>query len=170
MIPNAIRPSWSLDDTFKSTYPDISLIFEPYAAQELHEHFSFPIYTPTNGVNCPYQNKADLTATLGGDGTILHAASLFATAQNVPPILSFSMGTLGFLGEWKFHEYKRAFRQLYVSGAPSPLGSKSTDDPKLSDDIKPSTMQTWSNIKGKSMGHTRNSRVLMRNRLRVGAI
>ena len=29
------------------------------------------------------------------------------------------MGTLGFLGEWKFHEYKRAFREVYMSGAPN---------------------------------------------------
>lgn len=34
--------------------------------------------------------------TLGGDGTILHASSLFRTGA-VPPVLSFSMGTLGFL-------------------------------------------------------------------------
>ena len=38
----------------------------------------------------------DLVITLGGDGTILHASSLFPTGA-VPPVLSFSMGTLGFL-------------------------------------------------------------------------
>lgn len=38
----------------------------------------------------------DLVITLGGDGTILHAASLFKK-RAVPPVLSFSMGTLGFL-------------------------------------------------------------------------
>ena len=38
----------------------------------------------------------DLVLTLGGDGTILHASSLFKTGA-VPPVLSFSMGTLGFL-------------------------------------------------------------------------
>jgi NAD kinase len=37
-----------------------------------------------------------LVVTLGGDGTILHASSLFS-AGAVPPVLSFSMGTLGFL-------------------------------------------------------------------------
>ncbi|KAI5986825.1 ATP-NAD kinase-like domain-containing protein [Pisolithus albus] len=46
----------------------------------------------------PGQNSApvDLVITLGGDGTILHAASLFSHGA-VPPVLSFSMGTLGFL-------------------------------------------------------------------------
>lgn len=38
----------------------------------------------------------DLVVTLGGDGTILHASSLFKVGA-VPPVLSFSMGTLGFL-------------------------------------------------------------------------
>ena len=38
----------------------------------------------------------DLVLTLGGDGTILHASSLFRQGA-VPPVLSFSMGTLGFL-------------------------------------------------------------------------
>ena len=37
-----------------------------------------------------------MVVTLGGDGTILHASSLFS-AGAVPPVLSFSMGTLGFL-------------------------------------------------------------------------
>lgn len=44
----------------------------------------------------PGTEKIDLVVTLGGDGTILHASSLFS-AGAVPPVLSFSMGTLGFL-------------------------------------------------------------------------
>ena len=150
-----------------SSYPEVSLVFERYVAEEVHGKFAFPIYAPNGEGNVLYQKKVDLTSTFGGDGTILHAASLFATAQSVPPILSFSMGTLGFLGEWKFNEYKRAFRQVYVSGAPSPL--RSTDEPPATDSsARSSTLQAWSNIKGKSMGNTRTSRILMRNRLRIG--
>ena len=44
----------------------------------------------------PDSEKIDLVVTLGGDGTILHASSLFKTGE-VPPVLSFSLGTLGFL-------------------------------------------------------------------------
>ena len=44
----------------------------------------------------PESEKIDLVVTLGGDGTILHASSLFKSGA-VPPVLSFSMGTLGFL-------------------------------------------------------------------------
>jgi len=41
---------------------------------------------------------------LGGDGTLLHASSLFQ--KSCPPILSFSMGSLGFLTpfDFKFHD------------------------------------------------------------------
>lgn len=144
-------------------YPGSSLIFEPEVAKEIHESFSFPIYTANGQGNSIYQEKVDLTSTLGGDGTILHAASLFATAKSVPPILSFSMGTLGFLGEWKFNEYKRAFREVFVSGAPSPLHPKSTDEPETKD--RP---QGWVKMRGRSMGASRNSRILLRNRLRIG--
>ena len=40
--------------------------------------------------------------TLGGDGTILRASSLFKTGP-VPPVLSFSMGTLGFLLPYRMY-------------------------------------------------------------------
>jgi len=51
------------------------------------------------------------------------------------------MGTLGFLGEWKIQEYKEAFRQTYESG--------------------------MNDTKDKSKAQ-RTSRVLLRNRLRLG--
>lgn len=63
---------------------------------------------PTN----PYHQKTDILVTLGGDGTILHAASLFSTSRAVPPILSFAMGTLGFLGEFKWSDYASGFAAL----------------------------------------------------------
>jgi NAD kinase len=39
----------------------------------------------------------DFIITIGGDGTILHVSSLFDSPTPVPPVLSFSMGSLGFL-------------------------------------------------------------------------
>lgn len=154
----------------KSAYPDTNLLFEPHVAQELHEAFDFPLYTlDREAGRTPYHEKVDLTSTLGGDGTILHAASLFATAKSVPPVLSFSMGTLGFLGEWKFAEYKRAFREVFVSGAPSPLPGEDTDEAAVSDGgAGPTSASGWANMRGKTMGSSRNSRILMRNRLRIG--
>ncbi len=109
-----------------------------------------------------------MTATLGGDGTILHASSLFATTPHVPPILSFCMGTLGFLGEWKFNEFKRAFREVYMSGAGAGYGSSLLEADAVKPDTGINTVTGWSSIRGKSMGPTRGARILLRNRLKVG--
>lgn len=59
--------------------------------------------------------RIDLVLTLGGDGTILHASSLFRSGA-VPPVLSFSMGTLGFLLPFRactirLYDYDRASRR-----------------------------------------------------------
>lgn len=152
-----------------STYPDVNIIIEPHVAAEIGEslpqqHFIPP---PSTHPREQYHDKVDLVVTFGGDGTILHAASLFATTSRVPPILSFSMGTLGFLGEWKFAEYKRAFRDVYMSGAPSERhavieNSSSKESGSAGD------RTGWSSIRGKSMGPTRGARVLVRQRLKVG--
>jgi NADH kinase len=153
-----------------TNYHDVSLIFEPKVASEIHDAFPFPIYTTSAASLLPH--KVDMVTTLGGDGTILHASSIFATSTQVPPILSFSMGTLGFLGEWKFDEYKRAFREVYMSGAAA--GSHLFQDQKHPHIKEPasldeaSDMTGWSSIRGKSMGPSRSSKVLLRNRLKVG--
>ena len=125
----------------QSDYPSINLVLEPRIASTLHESLEKPIYSfpGTDGVSPPaLREKVDLLPTMGGDGTILHASSLFATAEHVPPILSFSMGTLGFLGEWKFQEHKRAFREVYMSGAADTRASI------LDTDADAKTLSGWS--------------------------
>ncbi|KAL8872529.1 MAG: hypothetical protein Q9174_001861 [Haloplaca sp. 1 TL-2023] len=167
------------------SYPGINILLEPRAAADLHQSFSFPVYTssdPSKAVVDPdaLPAKVDLAATFGGDGTILRASSLFSTARNVPPILSFSMGTLGFLGEWKCAEFKRAFREVYMSGAGAGDRSRILDadasprTPRSQHDGATSDAHTtnggpagWSSIRGKSLGSTRGARVLLRHRLKV---
>lgn len=48
--------------------------------------------------------KFDLVLTLGGDGTVLFTSWLFQ--RIVPPILSFSLGSLGFLTNFEFASYR----------------------------------------------------------------
>lgn len=48
--------------------------------------------------------KFDLVLTLGGDGTILYTSWLFQ--RIVPPVLSFALGSLGFLTNFEFAAYK----------------------------------------------------------------
>ncbi|CAI6333273.1 unnamed protein product [Periconia digitata] len=158
-----------------STYPSINIILEPDSATEIHEALPFPVYTyegaPPNGVPPLLSDKTDLICTLGGDGTILRASSLFSHAPNVPPILSFAMGTIGFLGEWKFAEHKRAFREVYMSGASDAyanleLPSSSSSGVTSSDPLD--RPLSYADIRGKAMGTSRTARILLRNRLKVG--
>ncbi|RAL05631.1 NADH kinase POS5 [Aspergillus ibericus CBS 121593] len=156
-----------------STYPSTSIILEPSVAEEVHSSLQSPVYSASlDQLRPALHDKVDLTVTLGGDGTILHASSLFATCYNVPPVLSFSMGTLGFLSEWKFAEYKRALREVYMSGAG--VGDRATvlGDPQPTSDEESLELGAgptgWSSVRGKSMGLTRGARILMRNRLKVG--
>ncbi|KAG6861162.1 hypothetical protein C0995_003171 [Termitomyces sp. Mi166 len=60
----------------------------------------------------PNAEKIDLVVTLGGDGTILHASSLFS-AGAVPPVLSFSMGTLGFLLPFHIDDFAKALESVF---------------------------------------------------------
>jgi NAD+ kinase len=54
--------------------------------------------------------KFDLVLTLGGDGTVLFTSWLFQ--RIVPPILSFSLGSLGFLTNFEFAQYKAALDKI----------------------------------------------------------
>ena len=59
-------------------------------------------WTPDMCWNSP--DKFDLVLTLGGDGTVLFTSWLFQ--RIVPPILSFALGSLGFLTNFPFESYK----------------------------------------------------------------
>ena len=52
----------------------------------------------------------DLVLTLGGDGTVLFTSYLFQ--RIVPPILSFSLGSLGFLTNFEYQSYKTSLDKV----------------------------------------------------------
>ncbi|KAK5278048.1 NAD(+) kinase, partial [Cryomyces antarcticus] len=54
--------------------------------------------------------KFDLVLTLGGDGTVLFTSWLFQ--RIVPPILSFSLGSLGFLTNFQFAAYQTSLNKV----------------------------------------------------------
>lgn len=54
--------------------------------------------------------KFDLVCTLGGDGTVLFTSWLFQ--RIVPPVLSFSLGSLGFLTSFEFEKYKQHLNRI----------------------------------------------------------
>ncbi|KAI3767635.1 hypothetical protein L2E82_17933 [Cichorium intybus] len=54
--------------------------------------------------------RVDLIACLGGDGVILHASNLFRGA--VPPVVSFNLGSLGFLTSHAFEDFKQDLKRV----------------------------------------------------------
>ncbi|CAE7007441.1 hypothetical protein P3342_002716 [Pyrenophora teres f. teres] len=170
--PNITESVIEFTSHVRSTYPSINILFDPETAQELHEQLPFPVHTYDKAAQL--SDKTDLVCTLGGDGTLLRASSLFSHADSVPPVLSFAMGTIGFLGEFKFREYKRAFREVYMSGAPDTystlsdtLGANPPTPPTSPDDPLDRPL-SYADIRGKAMGSNRTARILLRNRLKVG--
>ena len=153
----------------KETYATVNVLLEPRIAREISRILPFPVYASRSNeadkdeVSHSLHSKTDIVSTFGGDGTILHASSLFANSPEVPPILSFSMGTLGFLGEWKFSDHKRAFREVYMSGATSQIHTR-----ELRSTESDTSSATWISPRGRCMGSGRTARVLMRNRLNIG--
>lgn len=57
-----------------------------------------------------YPETFDLVITLGGDGTVLFTSWLFQ--RIVPPVLSFSLGSLGFLTNFEFTKYKEHLNHI----------------------------------------------------------
>lgn len=61
--------------------------------------------------------EIDLCVTLGGDGTVLHLASLFSDDRcPLPPVVSFAMGTLGFLTPFSAAEAPAVLSRLLARG------------------------------------------------------
>ncbi|KAF3930630.1 hypothetical protein ABW19_dt0205789 [Dactylella cylindrospora] len=56
----------------------------------------------------------DLVITLGGDGTVLYTSWLFQ--KIVPPVISFSLGSLGFLTKFDFGNFRSILRDAYDVG------------------------------------------------------
>ncbi|CAF0755476.1 unnamed protein product [Adineta steineri] len=66
--------------------------------------------------------KIDLIICLGGDGTLLHASSIFQ--KSCPPILSFSMGSLGFLTPFDFKSHEKILNEVLAGNVAVLLRSR----------------------------------------------
>ncbi|KAL2912295.1 NADH kinase pos5 [Polyrhizophydium stewartii] len=100
--------------------PDTNIVVEATAAAELglgSEHASVVSVETSDPSACAELVRTiDFVVTLGGDGTILHAASLFP--KHVPPILSFSLGSLGFLLPFDFSDHAIALSRMFGGDVP----------------------------------------------------
>lgn len=148
----------------RSDYPDVNLIFEPKIAATVQESLQSLIYASDQ--KTAMADKVDVIATFGGDGTVLRAASMFKLHGSVPPIVSFSMGTLGFLGEWDFSEHKKVWREVYMSGSDVAMGDAAVPRPNQ-EPYDAGSHPGWERMRGKSMGLQRSSKVLLRHRIKA---
>ncbi|MCO5576392.1 hypothetical protein L7F22_030202 [Adiantum nelumboides] len=89
----------------------MNVIVEP----EVHDHFArIPgfgfIQTYYSQDTSNLHERVDFVICLGGDGVILHASNLFRSA--VPPIVSFNLGSLGFLTAHLFKDFMQDLRAI----------------------------------------------------------
>lgn len=56
----------------------------------------------------------DLVVTLGGDGTVLYVLNLFQRV--VPPVMSFALGSLGFLTNFRFEQFRKRMTTVLDTG------------------------------------------------------
>ena len=54
--------------------------------------------------NMHHESIADFVITFGGDGLLLHLNTLFPN-RNVPPVMSFDLGSLGFLCPFAYENF-----------------------------------------------------------------
>nr|POF08170.1 nad(+) kinase [Quercus suber] len=81
---------------------------ESLLAQDARFESMLRFWTPAHCLEQP--ELFDLVITLGGDGTVLFTSWLFQ--RIVPPVLSFSLGSLGFLTNFDFERYKTQLNQI----------------------------------------------------------
>jgi len=71
---------------------------------------SLPNFSFINKFVSAKENSIDFILSFGGDGTLLHIASLFQ--EYCPPILAFAMGSLGFLSPFLAENYETEIDDL----------------------------------------------------------
>lgn len=85
----------------------LNIVVEPRVRTELLAESSYYQFVQTwenDKEIMSLHSKVDLVVTLGGDGTVLWAASMFKGP--VPPVVPFSLGSLGFMTPFYSERYK----------------------------------------------------------------
>ena len=67
-----------------------------------------------NGMCRARPHTFDFVVTLGGDGTVLYASWLFQ--RIVPPVLSFALGSLGFLTKFDYDDFEETLTKSFRDG------------------------------------------------------
>lgn len=91
----------------------VTVFVEPAVVEEMPK-------CPTFDPECEaLHGLFDFVVCLGGDGTLLHVSSLFR--ENVPPVLSFNFGSMGFLTPFDFESAREELDRVLAGDCPLSL-------------------------------------------------
>lgn len=99
-----------LIDELAKGYAEAENVEEAVAREAIHRRLRFW----DEGMCRSRPHTFDFVITLGGDGTVLYASWLFQ--RIVPPVLSFALGSLGFLTKFDFDEYVPILESALTKG------------------------------------------------------
>lgn len=103
----------------------MNVVVEPDVHRRLAERGGMPqVYTYTPDQRRRLGEFIDFVVCLGGDGVMLHSAMLFG--QNVPPIMAFHLGSLGFLSQHKYGNMCEDLRTM-INGSIEPQACQLPD-------------------------------------------
>lgn len=118
---------WLIRDAKKTVYVDAKLQksrrFGASSLLEKLENSDCCQNSKCNSSNLRYWTKKqaietpeafDLAITLGGDGTVLYLSKLFQ--RIVPPTIAFSLGSLGFLTNFRIEDAQKVLSRIFSNG------------------------------------------------------
>lgn len=111
---------WLIHDAKKTVYVDAKLEkSKRFGATSLIEKLgpgipksSLRYWTKKQAIETP--EIFDLAITLGGDGTVLYLSKLFQ--RIVPPTIAFSLGSLGFLTNFRIEDARKVLSTVFAKG------------------------------------------------------
>eukprot|EP00042_Codosiga_hollandica_P039026 m.324386 g.324386 ORF g.324386 m.324386 type:complete len:489 (-) comp55539_c0_seq2:25-1491(-) len=118
--PDVVGYFFEIVKYFRANFPAITLGVESDAIGELQAADTEKLVTSGSVVSWiadPLDSgffPPDLIICLGGDGTILYAASLFQTIM--PPVICFNLGSLGFLANFPIQDYAQTISRTLRGG------------------------------------------------------
>ncbi|KAH9961294.1 hypothetical protein BC827DRAFT_1155402 [Russula dissimulans] len=110
--PELFHPFPRRRSSSSNSLSSTSAVASPSKDDSTHEEGQLRYWTADMCSRSP--NLFDFVVTLGGDGTVLFTSWLFQ--RIVPPVLSFALGSLGFLTNFDFADYQATMDSALESG------------------------------------------------------
>ncbi|XP_064610741.1 uncharacterized protein LOC135474966 [Liolophura sinensis] len=121
VLPFTDLVSWLIEEKKMIVFIEHKVLSDPLLQTDAHFNcLTEKLHTFGHGDDLT--GKIDFIICLGGDGTLLHASSLFQ--QSVPPVMAFHLGSLGFLTPFEFVNFRDQVTQVLEGNAALTLRSR----------------------------------------------